>query len=82
MDTFQILVHIPADLGRFTDSDTKEVSFPRETNISHTQLGCLSPGDKHFSHTAGGGGDKQFVSRRGGGNKQFFYTLGTKFYLE
>merc|ERR1711867_27490 len=49
----------------------KQFVCPPGTNISHTQLGggegqtiCLSPGDKHFSHTAGGG-DKQFVCPRG-----------------
>ena len=49
-------------IKRFVSGWVGELSSfvcPLGTNISHTQLGgqtiCLSPGDKHFSHTAAGG---------------------------
>ena len=49
---------------------------------------CLSPGDKHFSHTGGGGTNKLFVPRgqtflthRGGGQTFFFIHRGTNIFL-
>ena len=50
---------------------------------------CLSPGDKHFSHTAGGGTNNLFVPRGtnishtqlGGGTNNLFDPRGTNIFL-
>ena len=66
-------------LRRFINSKGSSVYIKRYVRLSVCYTFVCPPGDKHFSHTGGEGGDKQIVCPRG--TNIFLYMGGTNIFL-